>query len=158
MKILICTDGSVAMIEGIKCMLGALRKDNKFTLLYVLSQHGVYHSYKSIFKEDLEKIEELFGETDSEKEVAKKIFLLPIFDYMRNAGFNVREKVREGHVTDEILNEIREGNYDVVMLGDKTRLSPARLLLGSIVSDVMRLANICVMVIKPSESVLDRSQ
>jgi len=151
MKILICTDGSHALIEGIKCMTGALRKDNKFTLLYVLSEHGLYHSYKSIFKEDLEKIEELFGETDSEKEAAKKLFLSPLFDYLKSSGFNVREKVREGQVTDEILNEIRESDYDMVILGDKTRLSPARLLLGSTVSEVMHRVNICVIVIKPSE-------
>ncbi|MGB8311395.1 MAG: universal stress protein [Halobacteriota archaeon] len=151
MKILICTGGSHALIEGIKCMIGALRKDNKFTLLYVLSEHGLYHSYKSIFKEDLEKIEELFGEIDSEKEAAKKLFLSPLFDYMKNSGFNVSEKVREGQVTDEILNEIRESDYDMVIVGGKTGLSPARLLLGSTVSEVMHRANICVIVIKPSE-------
>jgi len=151
MKILICTDGSHALIEGIKCVIGALRKDNKFTLLYVLSEHGLYHSYKSIFKEDLEKIEELFGEIDSEKETAKKLFLSPLFDYMRNSGFNVREKVREGQVTDEILDEIMEGDHGMVILGDKTGLSPARLLLGSTVSEVMHRAKVCVIVIKAPE-------
>ena len=150
-KILICTDGSQALIEGIKCVIGALRKDNKFMLLYVLSEHGLYHSYKSIFKEDLEKIEELFGETDSEKEAAKELFLSPLFDYMKNSGFNVRKKVREGQVTEEILNEIIEGDYGLVILGDKTGLSPARLLLGSTVSEVMHRANICVVVIKPTD-------
>ena len=157
MKILICTDGSHALIEGIKCVIGALRKDNKFTLLYVLSEHGLYHSYKSIFKEDLEKIEELFGEIDSEKEAAKKIFLSPIYGYMKNAGYNVRDKVREGHVIEEILDEIREGGYNVIMLGDKTGLSPARLLLGSTVSEVMHRAKACVIVIKPLESAYGQS-
>ena len=151
MKILICTDGSHALIEGIKCVISALRKDNKFTLLYILSEHGLYHSYKSIFKEDLEKIEELFGEIDSEKEAAKKLFLSPLFDYMKNSGFNVREKIREGQVTDEILDEIMEGDHGMVILGDKTGLSPARLLLGSTVSEVMHRAKVCVIVIKAPE-------
>jgi nucleotide-binding universal stress UspA family protein len=157
MKILICTDGSVALTEAIKCVLGALRKDNKFTVLYVLSEHGVYYSYKSIFKEDLEKIDQLFGEKDSEKEAAKKIFLSPIYEYMKNAGYNVRDKVREGHVIEEILDEIREGGYNVIMLGDKTGLSPARLLLGSTVSEVMHRAKACVIVIKPPESAYGQS-
>ena len=61
-------------------------------MLYVLSEHGLYYSYKSIFKEDLEKIEELFGEIDSEKEAAKKIFLSPIYEYMKNAGYNVHDR------------------------------------------------------------------
>ena len=32
MKILICTDGSITSNEGIKCVVGALRKDNAYTV------------------------------------------------------------------------------------------------------------------------------
>jgi len=155
MKILICTDGSITSNEGIKCVVGALRKDNAYTVLYVLSEHGIYYSYKSIFKEDLEKIEELFGEIDSEKEAAKKLFLSPVCEYMKREGFNVRETVREGHVVEEILDEINEEGYDMVMLGDKKGFSPARMLLGSTVSEVMHRAKVCVMVIKPPLSARD---
>ena len=95
---------------------------------YVLSEHGIYYSYKNIFKEDLEKIEELFGEIGSEKEAAKKLFLSPVCDYMKNDGFTVRGKVREGHVVEEILDEINEERYDMVMLGDKKGFSPVRII------------------------------
>jgi nucleotide-binding universal stress UspA family protein len=152
MKILVCTDGSAASNEGITCAVGALRKDNEYIILYVLSEHGIYYSYKSIFKEDLEKIEELFGEVDSEKEAAKKLFLSPVCDYMKNEGFNVQGKVREGHIVEEILDEIREGEYDMVVLGDKKGVSPARLLIGSTASEVMHRAKVCVIVIKPPVS------
>ena len=122
---------------------------------YVLSEHGIYYSYKSIFKEDLEKIEELFGGIDSEKEAAKKLFLSPVCDYMEREGFDVRGTVREGHVVEEILEEINEEGYDMVLLGDKKGLSPARILLGSTVSEVMHRAKVCVMVIKPPLSAHD---
>ena len=149
MKILICTDGSNTSNEGIKCVVGALRKDNAYTVLYVLSEHGIYYSYKNIFKEDLEKIEGLFGEIGSEKKAAKRLFLSPVCDYMKNDGFTVRGKVREGHVVEEILDEIDEERYDMVMLGDKKGFSPAHLLLGSTVSEVMHRAKVCVIVIRP---------
>jgi nucleotide-binding universal stress UspA family protein len=149
MKILVCTDGSAASNDAIKCAMGALRKDNEYIVLYVLSEHGIYYSYKSIFKEDLEKIEELFGDIDSEKEAAKKVFLSPLCEYLKKEGFNVREKVREGRAVEEILDEVREGEYDMLILGDKKGISPARLLIGSTASEVMHRAKVCVMVIKP---------
>ncbi len=149
MKILVCTDGSVASNDAIKCAMGALSKDNEYIVLYVLSEHGIYYSYKSMFKEDLEKIEELFGDVDSEKEAAKKVFLSPLCDYLKNEGFDIQGKVREGRVVEEILDEIREGEYAMVMLGDKKGMSPARLLIGSTASEVMHRAKVCVIVIKP---------
>src|SRR5664279_6126094 len=56
-KALICVDGSPVTNEGFKCAVNALRTDIEYTLLYVLEEHGIYDSYKRIFKEDLERIE-----------------------------------------------------------------------------------------------------
>src|SRR5665647_2747914 len=77
MKVLICVDGSPVTNEGLKCAVDALRIDIEYTLLYVLEEHGIYDSYKRIFREDLERIEELFKDIDSEKEAAKKILFYP---------------------------------------------------------------------------------
>ncbi|MGZ8888963.1 MAG: universal stress protein, partial [Halobacteriota archaeon] len=106
-KTLICVDGSPVTNEGFKCAVNALRTDIEYTLLYVLEEHGIYDSYKRIFREDLERIEELFEDVDSEKEAAKKIFVLPLCDYMREHGLTVRAIVREGPAGEEILDELR---------------------------------------------------
>jgi nucleotide-binding universal stress UspA family protein len=150
MKTLICVDGSPVTNEGFKCAVNALRTDIEYTLLYVLEEHGIYDSYKRIFREDLKQIEELFEDVDSEKEAAKKIFVLPLCEYMRDLGLSVHAVVREGPAGEEILDELRDGKYDLAVLGDRKSLSPARRLLGGTLTEVMSNADTCVMVVRPS--------
>jgi nucleotide-binding universal stress UspA family protein len=150
MKALICVDGSPVTNEGFKCAVDALRTDIDYTLLYVLEEHGIYDSYKRIFREDLERIEELFEDVGSEKEAAKKAFVLPLCEYMRERGLSARAVVREGPAGDEILDELRGGAYDFVVLGDRKSLSPTRRLLGGTLTEVMRNADTCVMIVRPS--------
>jgi nucleotide-binding universal stress UspA family protein len=45
---------------------------------------------------------------------------------------------------------VREGHYDLVMLGDVHSFSASRLLVGSTVTEVMRNARTCVMVMHPA--------
>ena len=150
MKVLVCFDGSPSVMEGVKCAVDALRRDIDYTLLYVLTEHGIYESYKRIFREDLERIEALVGDVDSEKKAARRIFLGPLCAYMLEQGLTVRAVVREGHPAEEILDEVRDGQYDIVMLGDAHSFSASRLLVGSTVTEVMRNACTCVMVIHPA--------
>ncbi|MGA3198749.1 MAG: universal stress protein [Halobacteriota archaeon] len=150
MKVLVCLDGSPSVIEGMKCAVSALRLDIDYTLLYVLTERGIYESYKRIFREDLERIEALVGDIDSEKKAARRIFLGPLCAYMRERGLTVRGVVREGHAAAEILDELYEGQYDIVMLGDARSFSASRLLVGGTVTHVMQNARTCVMVIRPA--------
>ena len=117
---------------------------------YTVVEHGIYDSYKRIYKEDLERIEELFEDVDSEKEAAKKIFVLPLCEYMRGFGLILHAIVREGPAGEEILDELHHGKYDLVILGDRKSLSPARRLLGGTLTEVMRNADKCVMIRRPS--------
>jgi len=149
MKALICVDGSPVTNEGFKCAVGVLRTDIEYTLLYVLEEHGIYDSYKRIFREDLERIEELFEDVDSEKEAAKRIFVLPLCHYMRERGLTANAIVREGPAGEEILDELRGGKYGLVVLGDRKSLSPARRLLGGTLTEVMHNADTCVMIVRP---------
>src|SRR5659263_512604 len=119
MKALICVDGSPVTNEGFKCAVNALRTDIEYTLLYVLEEHGIYDSYKRIFRDDLERIEELFEDVDSEKEAAKRIFVLPLCHDTRERGLTVRAMVRGGSAGEEILDELRGGKYDLVVRGDR---------------------------------------
>jgi nucleotide-binding universal stress UspA family protein len=148
MKALMCVDGSVATTEGLKCAVEALRSDIEWTLLYVLEEHGIYESYKRIFREDLERIDELFEDVDSEKEAAKRIFVLPLCQHVRERGFTARALVREGPAAGEILAELEEGGYDLAVLGDKKGLSATRRLLGGTLAEVMQNANTCLMVVR----------
>jgi nucleotide-binding universal stress UspA family protein len=150
MKVLVCFDGSPSVTEGVKCAVDALRRNIDYTLLYVLTERGIYESYKRIFREDLERIEALVGDIDSEKKAARRIFLDPLCTHMQEQGLAVRAVVREGHAAKEILDEVREGQYDIVMLGAGHSFSASRLFVGSTVTQVMQNARTCVMVIRPA--------
>jgi nucleotide-binding universal stress UspA family protein len=47
------------------------------------------------------------------------------------------------------LDELRDGKYDLVLLGDRKSLSPARRLLGGTLTEVMGNADSCVMIVRP---------
>jgi hypothetical protein len=49
-----------------------------YTLLYVLTERGIYENYKRISRGDLKRIEALVGDVDSEKKAASRIFLCVI--------------------------------------------------------------------------------
>ena len=55
-----------------------------------------------------------------------------------------------GASCEEILDEVREGQYDIVVLGDAHSFSASRLLVRSTVTHVIQNARTCVMVIRPT--------
>lgn len=149
MRVLACTDGSEVATEGIKCALKTLSKEHDYTLLFVLSEKGVYRSYKKTFDEDLKKIETIFGDVESERAAAHKLFLEPLYQHMVDAGFKTTPRVREGHVAAEILKETEEGGYDVILLSKKA-LTATKLMLGSTLHQITRETNRCIIVVRPS--------
>jgi hypothetical protein len=152
MKVLVYTDGSTTSNEGIKCALGVLSKEHEYTLLFVLSEKGIYRSYKEIFGEDLTKIERIFGDTDPERAAARYIFLKPLCEYMTDAGFKTNAKVREGNVISEILEEIDEGPHEIVLLSE--RVTAMRLPADSHLHEIIEDAHKCVLVVRCSPSKL----
>ncbi len=151
MKVLVCIDGSPSLTEGVQCAVSALRSDVEFTLLHVLTEHGVYERYRHTFKDDLERIEALFGDVDAERRAARRMFLDPLCTSMREQGLTVHTIVREGHAAQEIADEAREGRYDIVMLGGARSLSPSKLIMGSTVTEVMQNVRTCIMVIRSTQ-------
>jgi len=137
-------------MEGVKCAVNALRRDIDYTLLYVLTERGIYESYKHLFREDLERIEALVGDVDSEKKTARRIFLDPLCAPHARTGSRRPRCCEGGHAAEEILDEVREGHYDIVMLGAGHSFSASRLFVGSTVTEVMRNVRTCVMVMHPA--------
>ncbi len=148
MRVLICTDGSASSTEGIKCALQVLGKEHEYTLLFVLSEEGIYRRYKQTFEEDLARIEKLFGDPDPEKAAAREIFLRPLQDYMSQAGFKTAPKVREGSVVSEILAEIDEERYEVTVLSEG-KISLKKLLPGSTLHEIVQNTKKCILLVRP---------
>ncbi len=152
MKVLVCTDGSTSSIEGIKCAIQVLGKEHEYTLLFVLSEEGLYRRYKETFEEDITRIEKLFEDPDPEKAAAREIFLRPLQDYMSQAGFKTIPKVREGSVVGEILAEIDQGQYAVTLLGEG-KISLVKLLPRSTLHDIVQNTTTCILLVRsPSHS------
>ena len=151
MKVLICTDGSSSSSEGIKCVLEVLDKEHEYTLLFVLSEEGIYRRYKETFAEDLTKIEKIFGDLASEKAAAQETYLKSLYEYMKQIGFKVIPKVREGNVATEIIAEIGETEYIATVLSEE-RISPMSLLPGNTLHEVLHNTKKCILVVRPPHS------
>lgn len=124
-----CVDGSPTTIEALKCAAGSAAKRRRLDAFRARSAR-VYDSYKRIFGEDLERIEELFDGVDSKKEAAKRIFVLPLCQHARERGFTAKAVVQEGAAAGEILAELQEGGYDLAMLAHKKSPSASWRLFG----------------------------
>ncbi len=148
MKVLICTDGSTSSTEGTKCILQVLGKEHEYTILFVLSEEGIYRRYKETFGEDLARIEKIFEDPNPEKAAAGEIFLRPLQHYMSQAGFKTTPKVREGSVVSEILAEIDEGQYAVTILSEG-KISLMKLLPGSTLHEIVQNTKKCILVVRP---------
>ena len=72
---------------------------------------------------------------------------------LKDKGVVVRSEVRVGKAAEEIIKFANEINSGVVVMSTHGRSGFNRLVLGSIADRVLRLANIPVMLIRPSEAV-----
>jgi nucleotide-binding universal stress UspA family protein len=61
--------------------------------------------------------------------------------------------LRAGRAWKCILDEIREGNVDLVVMGTHGRHGLPRLVLGSVAEKVVRLSPVAVMTVRGSDSV-----
>ncbi len=67
----------------------------------------------------------------------------------------VATEVVSGYTSETILSTIREGGYDMVVMGTRGRTGLSHVLLGSVAERIVRMASCPVMTIKPRESATD---
>jgi nucleotide-binding universal stress UspA family protein len=65
-------------------------------------------------------------------------------------------RIRVGNPVEEILTEIHEGDYDILVVGARQEVRAAQLLLGSVTQQLIRRAPISVLVAKKPRPGLDR--
>jgi nucleotide-binding universal stress UspA family protein len=63
-------------------------------------------------------------------------------------GIPVQTLLKEGHVVEEILKTLRQGDFDLVVMGARGQSMIKNLLLGSVSSGVIRYASCPVLVTK----------
>lgn len=145
MKVLFCTDGSEMSrraLEASALLLKGRRVEG--VVLHVLPEvdERLRH-YERLHEEELKEIEKLFGGKEETLQVVTNAQRV-----LAKAGLRARRKVRRGDPAEEILKEIRQGRYDLVVLGSHGKRGLNRFLLGSVSQEVLSKAPISVLVVK----------
>jgi nucleotide-binding universal stress UspA family protein len=65
-------------------------------------------------------------------------------------------KVRKGDAIEEILNEARDGDYDIIVVGSRDMATLLDALLGSITEKIANRAKACVLVVREDRPSLTR--
>jgi nucleotide-binding universal stress UspA family protein len=145
MKVLFCTDGSEESLAALGRAARLIRAEARACILYVVPEvdERFRHSER-LHEAELQDIERLFGDQGPGVEV-----LARTREALQREGVEAERKVRTGDPAEEILAEIREGHYDLVIVGSCSRSVVERFLVGSVSRRVCEAAETSVLVVKP---------
>ncbi|CAM4161527.1 universal stress protein [Lacicoccus alkaliphilus] len=74
--------------------------------------------------------------------------LKPFTDQLDELGLNYEIVIRSGRVINELLNEIKENEYEVVIMSNKRAKMELKHVLGHVTHKVAKRVNTPVMIIK----------
>jgi len=144
-RVLFCVDGSDgagwALARGVAWLKNA---DIQAAVLHVIPEVDErFRHYERLHERELREIEHLFGDEGHGLEVA-----VQARERLKKLGFEAERKVREGDPAAEVLAEIREGKYDLVILASDAAGSAEKPRLGGVADEVVRSAPISVLVVR----------
>jgi nucleotide-binding universal stress UspA family protein len=141
-KILTATDGSEVALRGVQyAAYLATKLGCKVTLIHVVELSATPLSVAAINEESRRK----FAEDPMES--GRSIIRLsqkPLAD----AGIASNYEVMEGRPAEVICKYAIEGKFDLIIVGNQGRGKISRVLLGSVSSEVVRVAPCPVLVIR----------
>ena len=146
MRVLFCVDGSDLALQAAVTagrLLKPLRPEG--TVLHVLPEVDQHlRHYERLHEEELQDIERQFGAQDPPSVAAVR----GARKALRQEGLKVGRKVRVGEPVEQIMQEAREGVYDLVVVGSRGRTGLGSLLLGSVSRGVAEQSAAPVLVVK----------
>lgn len=131
-KVLVAYDGSSAAQKALE--LAALIAENRPMLVTVLTV--------------VEGETEADEETQSARQQEAQRLAEQAQGRFSTVGCNIEAEVRVGPVADTILDLARDGNYDLIVLGDKGRAGLVSFFLGTTAYQVSRRAPCSVVLAK----------
>ncbi|MDB6017317.1 MAG: UspA domain protein [Pedosphaera sp.] len=144
-RILICTggkkyiDNAVALTGQIARCMGAT-----VTLFHVLPEAPAI--YARIYSREVNVAAVLNSKSELGRNLREQKATLESF------GVPTEVRLRQGSVRDEILREIRTGNYDLVVTGSSlSRGSLRTYVLGDVTREIVNRANCAVLVVRAME-------
>jgi nucleotide-binding universal stress UspA family protein len=115
--------------------------EEEVTVLHVMSQISAGPGVRG--KQLRADVEELIAENTPEGELLKQDI-----QTLSRPGIHPRPKVRHGLVVDEILEEARSGDYDLVVVGAHGGEGWQRLLLDDLAHEIMLLMDRPILVVR----------
>jgi nucleotide-binding universal stress UspA family protein len=103
--------------------------------------------YERLHESELREIERLFGHEGHGLEVA-----VQARNRLKQLGIEADRKVRQGDPAEEILAEIRDGGYDLVVLGSDGTGRVEEPRLGSVAQRVVREGQASVLVARAAKT------
>ena len=145
MRVLFCVDGSEGADRALAQGAAWLRNAGlQAVVLQVIPEvdERLRH-YERLHESELREIERLFGHEGHGLEAA-----VQARDRLKQLGLNADRKIRQGDPAEEILAEIRDGAYDLVVLASDGigRIEEPRL--GSVAARVVREGQASVLVLR----------
>jgi nucleotide-binding universal stress UspA family protein len=140
-KILACTAGSDPGLRDVD-MAGQVAEQTQaeVTVLHVMSQVAL--SDKAYLPDLAASAEELI-----ERQTREGQHLKAAIEKLIARSVNGRPKVRHGFVVDEILAEVREGHYDLLVVGAHSAHGLTHWLLDDVTADLLEETNLPVLVV-----------
>ncbi|MDD5501435.1 MAG: universal stress protein [Candidatus Omnitrophica bacterium] len=141
-NILVATDGSEAAIRGVQyAAYLASKLGCKVSLIHIVEFPPFPSSIIGTNEESRRKFE------NELRESGRSIIRLsqkPLSD----AGIAVNYEVMEGRPADVICNYAKEGDFDLIIVGNRGRGKVSRLLLGSVSNEVVQAASCPVLIVR----------
>ncbi len=144
-RILICSGGR-SYIENAVKLTGQITRCTQatVTLIHVMAQPPPIYT-RLAARETAESV--LRSPSGLGQNLRREKEMLEAF------GIRTEVRVRHGDVIPELQAEIREGNYDLVVLGSPAKVGPFRTyLMGDIAREVVNRAECPVLVVRGAES------
>ncbi|MBB2507070.1 hypothetical protein G5S33_00461 [Staphylococcus cohnii subsp. cohnii] len=72
----------------------------------------------------------------------------PFVEKLESLGLKIQVKFRYGYIKQEILSEIEENSYDIIVMSNKRAKPDIKNVLGNVTHKIANSANIPVLIIK----------
>ncbi|PQA83231.1 universal stress protein [Limnohabitans sp. TS-CS-82] len=140
MKILVAVDGSKPSLNAVKYavkLASGLRTNDHITLINVHDDQGLRHAQHFVGKDQVQDyLREL-----SDKELKSALAVLV------KAGVKHDSIIQTGHVA-EIISNVADKKFDMVVMGTKGRAGVVDLLVGSVAQRVLATCKKPVLLVK----------
>ncbi|MEL7648980.1 MAG: universal stress protein [Sedimentibacter sp.] len=142
-KLLVPVDGSAASQKAAAKALEIARKFQSSVMFITVTLEpdiSKYNKFGVLIDPDMKKLKEKMNETE-------KKMLDSIISGLDCSDVEVGKKVLAGVAYEEILKEAQEGNYDMIVIGQRGFTKVKRFFLGSVAYRVVSDASCPVLVV-----------